>query len=246
MDARLASSFLIAAAATMAGVSAADPPPTAPARSTASINYPDMVRRWHARPPRTDRAKSPDDRPALALEMVNTSERVDLFPQTDRGGWTKEDLDRASYALREPRSGEQGQIDPRILDLVYRIQRRFGAPLIRVISAYRAPANGKRSNHGRGRALDLVVPGVSDEDVARFARTLGFVGVGLYRRSGFIHLDSRPRSYFWVDTSGPGRPDRPYHVLPGLAGKADAQAIARGEQPPSTICSECENEPDPM
>jgi uncharacterized protein YcbK (DUF882 family) len=246
MRARIASSLLIAAAATVVGTSAGDPPAGAPTRTSASTNYPDMVRRWHARPLPTDRAKPPAGPAPLVLEMVNTSERVELLPQTDRGGWTKEDMDRAAYALREPRSGEQSQIDPRILDLAYRIERRFNAPVIRVISAYRAPSNGKRSNHSRGRALDMVVPGVSDAEVARFARTLGFVGVGLYTRSGFIHLDTRPRSYFWVDTSAPGRPDRPYHVLPGLAGRADAQAVARGEEPPSTTCSECENEPDPM
>jgi uncharacterized protein YcbK (DUF882 family) len=178
--------------------------------------------------------------------MVNTSERIELFPNTDRGGWTKEDLERAAHALREPRSGDEGQIDPRILDLVYRIQRHFDAPLVRIISAYRSPANGRHSNHSRGRALDMVVPGVTDLEVARFARTLGFVGVGIYTNSGFIHLDSRTRSYFWVDASAPGRAGRPYHVLPGMAGRADAQALARGEPPPSTTCSECENAPDPM
>jgi len=246
MGARSTSLLLAAATVMVAGASAADPPTAAPARTSASINYPDMVRRWHARPIQTDRLRSPEGRPALVLEMVNTSERIEFFPRTDRGGWTSEDMERAAFALREPRSGEQAPIDPRILDLAYRIQRRFNAPLVRVISAYRSPTNGKRSNHGRGRALDMVVPGVSDWEVARFARTLGFVGVGLYIRSGYIHLDSRPRSYFWVDTSGPGRPGRPYHVLPGLAGRADAQAIARGEQPPTTACAECENEPDPM
>jgi uncharacterized protein YcbK (DUF882 family) len=246
MRVRTASSFLIAAATALTGTSSADPQPAAPSRTSASINYPDMVRRWHTRPPRAERAKPSDERAPLVLEMVNTSERIELLPQTDRGGFSREDMDRAAHALREPRSGEQTQMDPRILDLVYRIARHFDAPVVRVISAYRAPSNGKHSNHSRGRAIDLVVPGVSDMDVARFARTLGFVGVGLYTRSGFIHLDSRRRSYFWVDTSAPGRPDRPYHVLPALAGRADAQAVARGEEPPSATCQECENEPDPL
>jgi uncharacterized protein YcbK (DUF882 family) len=246
MGSRIVSPLLIAAITAVAVTAAADPAPTAPARTSASINYPDMVRRWHARPTPAGRAQPPEGPAPLMLEMVNTSERIELSPQTDRGGWTKEDIDRAAHALREPRSGEQGPIDPRILDLVYRIQRHFAAPMVRVISAYRAPTKGRHSNHSRGRAIDLVVPGTTDLEVARFARTLGFVGVGLYTRSGFIHLDTRTRSYFWVDSSGPGRRDRPYHVLPGLAGSADAKAIARGEQPPSTDCSECENAADPM
>jgi uncharacterized protein YcbK (DUF882 family) len=246
MGARIASSLLVGVAVTVAGASGADAPPAAPARPAVAANYPDMVRRWHAKPARDDRQSLPQARSPLMLEMVNTSERVELFPETDRGGWTKEELDRAAYALREPRSGEQGPIDPRILDLAYRIERRFDAPVIRVISAYRAPSNGKHSNHSRGRALDMVVPGAADTEVARFARTLGFAGVGLYVKSGFVHVDTRPKSYFWIDTSSPGRPDRPYRVLPGIAEKADTQAVARGEKPPSTDCSECENAPDPL
>jgi uncharacterized protein YcbK (DUF882 family) len=243
MGARIAASLLVAAAIAVAASAGADR--TRP-RTRASIQYRDMVRRWHERPAPARRNKAAEALAPLVLEMVNTNERVELLPQTERGGWAPEDLERAAYALREPRSGQQGKIDPRILDLVYRIARHFDAPLIRVISAYRPPARGRFSNHSRGRAMDLVVPGVRDVEAARFARTLGFVGVGLYPWSGFIHLDTRPRSYFWVDTSRPGRRGRPYHVLPGLAGKADAQAIARGEAPPGEACSECENAPDPM
>ena len=83
-----------------------------------------------------------------------------------------------------------------------------------------------------GRALDLVIPGTKDDEVAKFARSLGFVGVGLYTRSGFVHLDSRPKSFFWVDTSGPGQRGRMVQVFAKAAADADAKALERGETPP--------------
>ena len=85
--------------------------------------------------------------------------------------------------LATQRRWRLGSVDPRTLALVYRIQVHFGAPEIRVVSGYRVPKPGSHSNHGKGRAMDLVVPGVADEDVARFARGLGFVGVGVYPTS---------------------------------------------------------------
>jgi hypothetical protein len=106
-----------------------------------------------------------------------------------------------------------------------------------VISGYRAPKPGKASNHGKGRAIDLVVPGTPDEDVAKFAREIGFVGVGIYPTSGFVHVDVRDRSYFWIDSSGPGKRNRERGILGDLAKRSDAAASARGERgtPPLTV-----------
>jgi hypothetical protein len=78
--------------------------------------------------------------------------------------------------------------------------------------------------------MDLVVPGASDEDVAKFAREEGFAGVGVYPVSGFVHVDIREHSYFWVDTSGPGKRSRIRGILADVAAKSDAQAVARGER----------------
>src|SRR5690606_28762797 len=110
-------------------------------------------------------------------------------------------------------------------------QTHFGAHEIRVVSAYRTPRRGTGSNHGKGRALDLVVPGATDDQVARFARAQGFVGVGVYPVSGFVHVDVRDRSYFWVDRSGPGKRSRIRPVLGYLAKKSDQEASARGVRP---------------
>jgi uncharacterized protein YcbK (DUF882 family) len=181
--------------------------------------------------PSTRAAESdPRGRPMLALTTVNRGESLAIASDGDDGGFGSADLDRVAHLLRAM-GGEEHPVDPRTLALVYRIQVHFGAPEIRVVSGYRVPKPGSHSNHGKGRAMDLVVPGIPDEEVARFARGLGFVGVGVYPTSQFVHVDVRPRSYFWIDYSGPRMKNKESCILPEIAAQGDAAAVARGQAP---------------
>jgi uncharacterized protein YcbK (DUF882 family) len=207
-----------------------DPARAAPRPSSRVPTYREMVKMWHT-PPDDDPATTPEGRPTLVLEMINTGERVELSPQRDDGGFSTEDLQLATHALRDQRSDKEFPTEPRLLDLAYQIEMHFHAKALRVVSAFRAPSR-RHSRHGTGHAFDFVVPGTRDSEVAQFARSLGFVGVGLYPRSGFVHLDSRDRSYFWVDSSGPGQRGRTVQVYAKLAAAADEKALARGESPP--------------
>lgn len=179
-------------------------------------------------------------RPMLTLQALNMPDHVTIPACTTHGGFSAESLDRAAHILRDPRTGNEHPVDPRVLDLVYRVATHFSAHEVRIISGYRTPHNGTHSNHGKGRAIDLVVPGASDEDVAKFAREQGFVGVGVYPTSGFVHLDVRERSFFWVDNSGPGKRNRTRGILGDLAAQSDARALARGDHPiaPFSITSD--------
>jgi len=209
--------------------------PAAPSRAKGPypLTRAAMARQWHHAPPLSTRPLTPEGRPALVLEMINTGERIELAPSSDDGGFSAEDLARVSAALHDPKNGESHPVDARLLDLVYQLEVHFDAPLVRIVSAFRGPV-GRNGNHGRGRAIDLVVPGVRDADVATFARRLGFVGVGIYPDSGFVHLDVRSRSYFWVEASRPGRRPRLVQVLPALAARSDAEARERGVSPSPT------------
>lgn len=193
--------------------------------------YAQAVARWHTPTPGGRAPLDEAGQPMLALHSLNTRERFVFRSAGPFGGFATSDLDRIARLLREPSSGNQHPIEPRLVDIVYRIQRHFNAEEMRVVSAYRAPRGKRVSNHGRGRAIDVVVPGVRDEDVAAFVRGLGFCGVGIYPKSGFVHVDVRDRSYFWVDTSGPGRRHRERGILGDLARRSDAEARARGELP---------------
>ncbi len=186
--------------------------------------YAALVKIWHAPAP-----KAPTDdvgRPKLVLNSLNRTEKVELVPTDEAGDFAPAEVDKATWVIR---CGEdQHPIDARLLNLVYAIQKHFGAGEIRFISAYRAPYKGQGSNHGYGRAMDLVVPGATDEEVATYARSLGFAGVGIYPISGFVHVDVRERSFFWVDRSGPGQPNRTTGILAGEAAAADAKARKEG------------------
>src|SRR4029450_3663419 len=105
-------------------------------------------------------------------------EHVELRPSSDDGGFLASEADKAAAVLRELGTNRRIAPEARTLSALYRIQVHFRAQEIRVLSGYRAPVPGKTThgNPGRGRAIDFVVPGAADEDIAKFARELGFVG----------------------------------------------------------------------
>ena len=222
----LAALIVLSTAATTAG---GEPARTARAPAPKRAPAVPASRGWHAVPSGKTAPVDEHGRALLVLQGLNIPDRIELTPRSDRGGFSAEDLDRAAHIMRDG-SGNQHPVDPRLLDMVYRLEAHFHAPEIRIISGYRTPRGSATSNHGKGRAMDLVVPGASDDDVAKFAREEGFAGVGVYPVSGFVHVDIRERSYFWVDTSGPGKRSRIRGILADLAAKADAQALARGER----------------
>lgn len=179
----------------------------------------------------------------LILVSNHSSAQIELSPATELGGFDAEDL-RMARAAFAPSPGVEHEIDPRLLNKLYWIQMHFDAPYIRIISGYRATRSTSR--HALGRAADIVLPGVSDAELAQFARSLGFVGVGLYPLSGFVHVDVRAQSYFWVDRSPPGvKRKRAFSQFDAAAATAgDEAAKQRGEQPFVETATETEEDAD--
>jgi uncharacterized protein YcbK (DUF882 family) len=177
-------------------------------------------------------------RPPLVLLAINGNKTEVLVPKRDDGGFSDGDLQRAARAFsmhslkRGPRLRKGAKVHPlapRLLDLVYRAMRHFDAKVVKVVSGFRKDRAGSR--HTQGRAVDMTIEGVANEDLAAYVRDFGFVGVGLYPRSGFVHLDVRDASYFWVDDSAPGAACQLKPVGEAEARRADAAARARGEKP---------------
>jgi hypothetical protein len=150
-------------------------------------------------------------------------------PVSPRGGFDEGSLALAQRAFASREDGAEHPVHPRLLDLVYRAVRHFRVPYVTVVSGYRS--GNPRSRHGQGRAIDLALPGVADRRLAAFLRPQGFVGVGIYPTSGFVHLDVRARSYFWSDVSGPGQRNRERPILRNLARRFDRIARALGAEP---------------
>jgi uncharacterized protein YcbK (DUF882 family) len=219
---------LLAAASLLArtGDSAPHPPRRASPRA-----YADAAKRWHTVAEDERPELDETGRPKLVLHVLNTGERASLVALSDDGGFDAASLDRAAHVLRDQRTGKEFPTHPAALDLLYRAQRAFGAPLVRIVSGYRAPKGKGHSNHGRGRAIDVVVPGVTDDALSGWAKQQGFVGVGLYPVGKFCHLDIRPQSYFWRDTSGPGGRSREQPLRGRAAALADEAAKRAGSKP---------------
>jgi uncharacterized protein YcbK (DUF882 family) len=178
-------------------------------------------------------------RPPLVLVAVNGGHEEVLVPMRDDGGFSDDDLQRAAevFSHRPDAEAVGGKrkaskvhaLAPRLLDLVYRTMRHFDAKVVHVVSGFRRDRAGSR--HTQGRAVDMTIDGVSSDRLAAYLRELGFVGVGFYPRSGFVHLDVRDASYFWIDDSAPDEPSHLVQVHEAQARSADAAARARGEQP---------------
>lgn len=95
---------------------------------------------------------------------------------------------------------EEVLIDRKLVALLQDIRDHFGAP-VHINSAYRTSSYNKKvggstnSYHVKGKAADIWVEGVSPEEVAAFAESLGVKGIGLY--STFVHVDTRTAKFYW-------------------------------------------------
>ena len=122
-------------------------------------------------------------------------------------------------------------LHPRLIWAVQAIALAFPNRSIFIMSGYRRDAHG--SYHQKGRALDLYVTGVDNEDLFRFCHTLNDVGCGFYPNSKFVHVDVRPfgtHRVAWVDVSLPGAPSEYVTSWPGiLAGPDELSAGASAE-----------------
>jgi uncharacterized protein YcbK (DUF882 family) len=126
----------------------------------------------------------------------------------EKGCYIDGALKEINYILRDFRANEIKPIDPRLLDLLYSINRGlYTAEPFDIISGYRSPATNamlaarsegvaRHSMHIQGKAADIRVPGRSLGQVWRAAIGLWSGGVGFYPRSDFVHVDVG-RVRFW-------------------------------------------------
>lgn len=108
-------------------------------------------------------------------------------------------------------------IDPRLVWVLGKIADAFPKHPIVIMSGYRPDAHS--SLHRSGRALDLAVQGVSNEDLFGLCRTLSNVGCGYYPNGTFVHFDVRPwgsARVRWVDEARPGEPSHYVDGWPGV------------------------------
>jgi uncharacterized protein YcbK (DUF882 family) len=137
----------------------------------------------------------------IALLNLHTDERLEIEYFRD-GTYVPDALSALEVVLRDFRTGERHAIDPALMDYLLEVARRLGVdPSFRVISGYRSPQTNamlhersggvaQRSLHMDGRAIDVRIAGVDCADLAARALDLKRGGVGYYRASDFVHLDT--------------------------------------------------------
>ena len=137
----------------------------------------------------------------IAFTNLHSGERVDVEYARD-GAYRPAALAAIDNVLRDFRSGERHAIDPALMDYLADVAARAGrAASFEVISGYRSPRTNERlremsagvarnSLHMQGRAIDVRLHGVDTAALAGHALDLQCGGVGYYRASDFVHLDT--------------------------------------------------------
>lgn len=96
-------------------------------------------------------------------------------------------------------------IDVDLVRFLQDIRDHFNAP-VNISSAYRCETHNakvanasSKSKHMYGMAADISVSGVEPAEVAKYAESIGILGIGLYppKDGNFVHIDTRPTKSFW-------------------------------------------------
>jgi uncharacterized protein YcbK (DUF882 family) len=149
----------------------------------------------------------PDEPRRLGFRNLHTGETVDVVYRAD-GDLDLGALREIDWVLRDFRTGEARSIDPRLLDLLWRLRTALDTTEpYDVISGYRSLETNamlrragrgvaRESLHTRAMAIDVRLPDRPLAVVRDTALALRLGGVGYYPASGFVHVDVG-RVRFW-------------------------------------------------
>ena len=96
-------------------------------------------------------------------------------------------------------------VDDKLVTYLQQIREHFGKP-VNISSGYRCATHNKniggatKSRHSKGQAADIYISGVTPAEIAKYAESIGILGIGLYETSSdgfFVHVDTRETKSFW-------------------------------------------------
>jgi uncharacterized protein YcbK (DUF882 family) len=137
---------------------------------------------------------------SVSLHNLHTGESLDAL-YFDQGRYVPDALAAVNRVLRDFRTGDVHDMDPRLLDLLTAVHGKVEANRpFQVISGYRSPKTNamlhdrshgvaSQSLHMQGMAIDVRVEGVQLTHLHQAALDLGRGGVGFYPSSDFVHMD---------------------------------------------------------
>ncbi len=137
----------------------------------------------------------------VSLFNLHTGDRFsDAYWQ--QGNYVPDAMTAIKHVMRDFRSNEVHDIDPRLLDQLHQLNGLVGAAApYQIISGYRSPTTNAmlhansdgvatHSLHLEGRAIDIRVAGVDLPRLRDAALSLRAGGVGYYQASDFVHVDT--------------------------------------------------------
>jgi uncharacterized protein YcbK (DUF882 family) len=150
-------------------------------------------------PPLTCWAREPKEFP-LTFFHTHTEECLKILHTP--GHCSNSVQKKINTFLGDFRTGDVHSIDPKLLDIICKIQTDTGSRgTIEIISGYRSPQTNsllvhkssgvaKKSLHMKGRAVDIRITDLSTRQLHKTATVLRTGGVGYYAKSDFVHLDT--------------------------------------------------------
>jgi uncharacterized protein YcbK (DUF882 family) len=151
-------------------------------------------------------------RRSLAFAHTHTGERLATV-YFEGGAYVPTALESINHLLRDFRTETVHPIEPQLLDRLYTLQAALGnEAAFQVICGYRSPQTNsmlrgrssgvaEHSLHMQGRAIDIRLPGIDTTQLALLARRTLAGGVGFYRVSDFVHVDTGALRH-WGDPIG--------------------------------------------
>jgi uncharacterized protein YcbK (DUF882 family) len=142
----------------------------------------------------------------ISLRAENLGEEVKLNIYKADGTFDEAALAQLDELFRCARTGEVRAVRRELYEQLSRIYDHFNGKQINLVSGFRF-AERDSSRHFHASAMDIRIPGVSINEMYKFAESLdaGGMGLGIYPNSQFIHVDFRAPgepSYRWTDYSG--------------------------------------------
>ena len=155
--------------------------------------------RWHTRLAKRMQAPAPR---LVNIYNIWTRETIAVHPQRPIVEQTI-----ANRFFRCHFTEQTPMLDARLVEMLVAAAKHFKANRVEVISGFRAPKYNlilrkkgrqvaRNSQHTLGQAVDFRIPGVPTRRLQAWAKRQRLGGVGVYHRSGFIHIDTG-RVRYW-------------------------------------------------
>lgn len=140
----------------------------------------------------------------LLLFHLHTNERINIVYRKG-DSYVPDAVGQLDHFLRDHRTGDVANLDPRLFDLLSDLTVAVGRPgaEIDIVCGYRTSWSNEflrrttvgvaqHSQHILGEAIDIRIPGVPTARLRNAALSLQRGGVGYYARSQFVHVDLGP------------------------------------------------------